>query len=74
MSRDFLDLKRDIQYFLEQFGQWVSGKGLIVDVITIVINTVMKTIQQEIEEYVFEFTIIIITPRSLVVASMHRLG
>ncbi|KAJ2914946.1 hypothetical protein MD484_g5439, partial [Candolleomyces efflorescens] len=49
MSRDFLDLKRDIQYFVEQFGQWVAAKGLILDVITVVLKSAMDSLQNEIE-------------------------
>ncbi|RXW19271.1 hypothetical protein EST38_g6584 [Candolleomyces aberdarensis] len=50
MSRDFLNLKRDIQSFVEKFGQWVAGKGLIVDAITVALKSMMDSIQKEIEE------------------------
>ncbi|KAJ2923431.1 hypothetical protein H1R20_g13660, partial [Candolleomyces eurysporus] len=50
MSRDFLDLKRDIQYFVEKFGQWVAEKGLIVDAITIALKSLIDSIQKEIED------------------------
>lgn len=74
MSRNFLDLKRDIQYFMDRFGKWVTEKGFVVDIITSILKSMIDAIQRDIEKYAFEFVIRITIPQIcfIAVALMRR--
>jgi hypothetical protein len=49
LSQNFLNLKRDIEYFVEEFGQWIVDKGVELEAEATRLKLVIQGLQEEIQ-------------------------